>query len=645
MHVTQHAAELCALLVSDLYGELPSRIFATLLTKGRCTVSQLAQHTALTPRQLRHGLAVLFQQNLLYTRADPESRTTWYDANPDACYNLVRTGKVVEAVNYQFGPMERELVQNLLQFGHARVHDLSQAFASRYPSLNGKSNGSNGHATGDMIASDDDLMIVLARLIQADIIETVRPESFRNPIDVFDDIKQDVTKTSPGEKATKTKMEIEQQIANRWKSFRDQGKGVKRQLDQTRGSMSKRRRLHNGRAANGAFDDETVPQLGPNLVVRINYEKCLVDLRNKRLADFAAGCLGETTGEVYRTLLGLLTANTPRPRKDELIEEETGPLPTATTLDIFEHLDESVNVASGIGKVSKSNVDDISAEKVRPNAPQSDDESDDESDEDEDAPRRSGISRITLDDADDDNDDDEQHAHTNGNGTNGTRETKVKFKDEGAPPASRVDQMRQHLLLLAESQHRFVRHCGTQGRGQWTVDFELLMERIRESELDAIIEQSFGRHGLRLTRILREKGKLDEKMLHSAALMRKPDVQGKMLAMEMAGLVDIQEVPKDSSRMANRTLFFWYFDAERTRSQLLDDIYKAMMRCLQTLQAERHKERNILSFVERKDVQGKEEEVMTAEHYNKYNEHLQIQEKLIAQLMRLDDMVSIFRDF
>lgn len=171
------------------------------------------------------------------------------------------------------------------------------------------------------------------------------------------------------------------------------------------------------------------------------------------------------------------------------------------------------------------------------------------------------------------------------------------------------------------------------------------MGRLRQSELDAFIEQSFGRHGLRLTRILREKGKLDEKMLHTAALMRKSDVQGKMLAMQMAGVVDVQEVPKDNMRLANRTMFFWFFDTEKLQSQILDDVYKAMLRCLQTLQVERFQERNILSFVERKDVQGKEEEVMTPEHYNKYNQHLMVEEKLLGQVMRLDDMVGVFRDF
>ncbi|KAL6855259.1 RNA polymerase III subunit C82 [Amphichorda felina] len=651
MLVTKHAAELCALLVNDLHGELPSRILIALLTKGRSTVPQLGQHTSLNPRQLRNGLAVLFQQNLLYTRTDPDTKITTYDANPDACYSLVRSGKILEAIDRQFGPSERELVQTLLQLGHARIHDLSQAFASRNHHANGNTNGSHN---GARISSTNDLLVALGRLIQADVIETVRPESFRNPVDVFHEIKHDVTKTAPGEKSTKTKTEQHEQILNRWRAYREQGKGLKRQLDQTRGSSAKRRKLYNGRAANGDFEDESVPQLSPNIIVRVNHERCLVELRNRKLAEVAADALGEVTGEIYHTLLSLLTVEFAKCRPDSLVEDDTpDPQLTVTTLDILDHLDDSVNVSIGIGKVSKDKLNVSSAEKLRAAPPQSDDESDN-SDIDEPVPRPARpMGSIDDDDSDEEEDDDDsdeeddigQQRSASSLKANGGRQTKVKFKEEAAPPLSRLDQMRQHLLLLKESKHQFIRHCGTQGRGQWTVDFKQLMHRLRDIELDAFIEQAFDRHGLRLTRILREKGKLDEKMLHTAALMKKSEVQEKMLAMQMAGVVDIQEVPKDSSRLANRTMFFWYFDGDRAEAQLLDDLYKTMVRCLQTLEVQRHKEKNILSFVERKDVQGKEEEVMTAEHYNKYNQHLEVVEKLLGQVMRLDDMVGVFRDF
>ena len=357
---------------------------------------------------------------------------------------------------------------------------------------------------------------------------------------------------------------------------------------------------------------------------------------------------------MYRSLLELLTTRTPRCRKDSKLlgqEDDEAPLPV-TTLDIYDHLDENVNVNSGIGKAPANKINQRSAERIKTNVPQPDDESEDSDDGGTSRPQRFNNNHVTEnnDDSHTEHSDEDDELGNNAqshrrSATNGERSSRVTFDDEPPPTGSRIDQMRQHLLLLKESSHRFVRHCGTMGRGQWTVDFDQVMMRLQEIELDSVIEHSFGRSGLRLTRILREKGKLDEKMLHSVALMKKGDVQGKMLAMQMAGLVDIQEVPKDNSRLANRTLFFWFFDGERSQTQLLDDIYKAMVRCMQTLQVERHKERNILSFVGRKDVQGKEEEVMTAEHYNKYNNHLEVQEKLLGQVIRLDGVVSVFRDF
>ncbi|KAK5998004.1 DNA-directed RNA polymerase III subunit rpc-3 [Cladobotryum mycophilum] len=636
MFVTKHAAELCALLVNDLYGELPSRILAALLTKGRANVTQLGQYTQLGPRHVRNGLGVLIQQNLLYHHTDPDSKRTTYEANVDACYSLVRSGKILEMIDRQYGTAERDLVQTLMLLGYARIAELTHAFESRAPKTNGHTNGTNGSSSG-LIQSESELHDVLARLIRSEIVETVRPASFRNPDDVYQEIEHEVTKVAPGEKVSKTKIEQQRQIMEQYRTYKEQSKGLKRQLDQFGGPVPKRRKLQNGHSR--SFDDDDTPPLNPNIVVRINHEKCLVELRNQRLAEFASDALGEITGEVYRLLLELLTAEFSRCRADPLLGDEPQQQVAVTTMEIYEHLDEEINVATGIGKAPKDKIDYQSAEKVYA-APVGLDFDSDDSDA---GPSRG---RSNPFGSDDDSDSDGGAAHkSRPTKTNGARPTKVKFEDSATSSDNRLDQLRQHLLLLTESKHRFIRHCGTMGRGQWTVDFDQLMERLREAELDAFIEQSFGRHGLRLTRILREKGKLDEKMLPSAALMKKADVQAKMLAMQMAGFIDVQEVPKDNTRVANRTLFLWFFDRERTQAQLLDDIYKGMVRCLQTLQVERHNERNILSFVERKDVQGKEEEVMTAEHYNKYNRHLEEQNKLLGQIMRLDEVVAVFRDY
>lgn len=245
------------------------RILVALFTKGRCSIAQLAQHTSLGPRHLRSGLGVLIQHNLLFHHTDAHSSIASYEANPDACYNLARTGKILEVVDSQYGTAERELVQTLIQLGYARVADLTHAFSSRAPKTNGHANGSHEPGAG-LIESEDHLNVVLTRLIQAEILETVRPDSFRNPAEVYREIEADVTKTAPGEKATKSKGEQQQQIVDRFRSFRDQGKMLKRQLDHTNGPVTKKRKLQNGSSHVDAFDD--VAQLNVRAACARMYE-------------------------------------------------------------------------------------------------------------------------------------------------------------------------------------------------------------------------------------------------------------------------------------------------------------------------------------------------------------------------------------
>jgi DNA-directed RNA polymerase III subunit RPC3 len=312
-----------------------------------------------------------------------------------------------------------------------------------------------------------------------------------------------------------------------------------------------------------------------------------------------------------------------------------------TTEDVFDHLCSSVDLSTGIGTASEDDIDVRFAEKIRKYPPQIQ------------GSRLHG----TLDEGDeilgsDDEDYDRTGDRPKGPHVNGHRQgsvtqngTKLGGDYSGEDQSSRTEQirqMRQHLLILAEAKQQFVRHCG---QNEWTVDFGPLVQQLRYVELDTMIEDNFGRHGLRLTRILREKGKLDDKTLPAMALMRKPDVHVKMAEMEMAGFLEVQEVPRDNNRAANRTMFFWFFDEARTLKRVLDNAYKSMVRCLERLEVERYKKRNVFSVTDRKDVRGQEEEKLRGDVYNEYLEYLNIEKKLLSQVSRLDDLVSILQDF
>jgi DNA-directed RNA polymerase III subunit RPC3 len=387
----------------------------------------------------------------------------------------------------------------------------------------------------------------------------------------------------------------------------------------------------------------------PRQVIRINYEKCLVDLRNRRLVQFATDMLGETSAYVYGVLLKLLTKDVPRCRADTVMdavedkEESEKDTISVTTDQILDNLKTSVDLSLGVGKAERRQVSSAAAEKIELYAPkkkllieEAEVDGEASADEEED----------DIESSEESEEDEDYKPATNGtNGVNGTNGTKVKFDESAAPKERRLDrptQLRQHLLILSETTQHFVRHCGP---NEWTVDFVPLMKSFREVELDAVIERISGRQGLRLVRILRAKGRLDEKALPNVALMRKPELQLKLLEMQTAGFVSVQEVPRDVKADVKKSFFLWFCDVDRSLQRMLDTSYTSMVHCIQVLEALRQKEQDVLETTKRSDVRGREKDTMRKEYYERYSRFLDCERKLFAQAMRLDDLVSVLRDF
>lgn len=378
--------------------------------------------------------------------------------------------------------------------------------------------------------------------------------------------------------------------------------------------------------------------------MRVNCEKCTVELRNQQLVHVVSEVYGDTTAQVYATLLLLLSKKIPRCRLDPEVdgdedEEAFNGDARISTNEVFDKLDPSLDVSSGIGRVSANATDRQTANRIQDMPPgkkvpyeEAEVVGEASSDEDE-GGHTNGHSF--------DDDEMENDHHETTNGVNGTK-SKVKFSDTGPAKLSRKEHFRQHLLMLCESEHNFLRHCAME---QWTVDFELLLRSLQVMELDAVIRRSVGLNGLRLVRILRRVGKMDEKTLPTLALMPKSDVQQVMLKMQMLGFADIQEVPRDNNRTPARTLFLYWTDTDRCLERMLDNTYKTMLRCLQRLEVQRRMEASVLDTVKRDDVRGREKEVMHERYYNRFVRVMDIQEKLLVQVMRLDNVVGTLRDF
>ncbi|KAM7199594.1 RNA polymerase III subunit RPC82 domain containing protein [Rhypophila sp. PSN 637] len=660
INVTRPVGELLSLLVEEFLGELPARIFKVLLTRGRLSAPTLAQYTSMTRRQLLHGLVVLQQHNLLHYKVDPESiHTTMYEANPENAYNLIRVGKILEMVDSTFGAAAKDVMRSLLLSGFTRISDLVAAYQEQIDEA-GKATktepddddpfaepeGVNGDAQaakkpGLVIKSTAQLNSVICRLVEAELIEVMHDKIFLTHHDLFKGAETKVMKEffPTGIKGNKAKVELQERIADELREDRSKSKSLKRKLEQS-GAAAKRRKLFTEGGLNGAPEEETDPLLDAKQVIRINHEKCLVDLRNRRLVQFVNEMIGETTGYVYGVLLKHLTSSLPRCRTDPLIDISEEHIEQGkgfvTTDEILDSLKTAVDLSLGLGKAPRDKFSSRAAEKVQDSAPkkkiilEADVDGDASADEEENDDGDGSDSDESMADGD------FKPAQANG--------TKVKFADgvAGDYKLDRPTQLRQHLLLLAESSQRFVRHCGP---NEWTVDFVPLIQTLKEAELDSIIEQQCGRPGLRLVRILRSKGKLDEKALTNTALMRKSEIQQTMLQMLKAGFAHTQEVPKDNKADVSKSFFLWYCDANRSLDRLQVRSYKSMLNCIQFLEVLRQKEKDVLSLTKRLDVKGREKDVMRKEYYDRYSRFLEHEKRLFAQMGRLDDLITLLKDF
>jgi DNA-directed RNA polymerase III subunit RPC3 len=281
-----HAELTVAIMLTDV-----QRIYSTLITRGRSTLSQLRQYTALTERQLRHGLAVLIQQNLLYFHTDSDTRTTTYEANPGPAYNLVRTGKILEMIETSYGAAVKDVMQSLFILGQTRIEDLKAAYEDR---IRQQDEATKGRGDEVMFEGDEatpaapkptlpvpsikKLNNILCRLVETGLVEVVHVQTFVSPEDIFSDVSDRVTRNKfpGGVKGAKGKLEFDEAVAMELRKIRRESTTLKRKLEES-GSAAKRRKLVNGDGVNGDHEQEGDPVLDVGSLSRCFVRTCMTN--------------------------------------------------------------------------------------------------------------------------------------------------------------------------------------------------------------------------------------------------------------------------------------------------------------------------------------------------------------------------------
>ena len=174
-----------------------------------------------------------------------------------------------------------------------------------------------------------------------------------------------------------------------------------------------------------------------------------------------------------------------------------------------------------------------------------------------------------------------------------------------------IDELQDQIATLAESCCGFI--FRDQESGDWTIDVNDAEQRLRDDEIMKMIKRRFGPMSLRIIRILIDRGKVDEKALQEIGLVNAKDLRRCLAQLHMHGFVDLQEVPREPQRQPARTIYLWFYDAERVRKRIVENLYKAMSRLLQRLKVERQRVGTTLQKAERSDVRGKEHEMLRSD--------------------------------
>ncbi|CAN9461590.1 hypothetical protein AA0119_g12926 [Alternaria tenuissima] len=663
-------AELCTFLVEDVYGELAARVYSILARHGRQSLASIARASYLNGRQIKYGLVILLQQHLIF-HSGSDAPLTYYEIDWQNSYAIVRFGKVVKLVEDRFGKKAANVMSNLLALGHTRIADLKEAYfppetESDDDSDNGTANGAgskrkrtngnhvngtvktNGVANGmpselddakpDLtnghgktngvhkadkaskvdsithngapeepgqeqddsdITSVDELYELIQLLIERGWVRTVTETQYLSPGDMHDmlyqeSIEQDNAGITPT--GTKDKDVVNRGTLERKRAMRDEWLTVPKFAKGGQPNGANKRMKMNG--ANGY----ATPSSDDDLVIRVNPEKIAVAMRSEQLVHLVEQRLGSVTARVYQTMLRMLESKTPRCWE----EWPDPPLPGGESGDASIDPRFLVTARDVATKLSRERGDLDIFEGIDPNA----------------------AVQITR----------KGHVNRTNVWTHPTDPAKLNMEE-------RTKVVDKHIQMLAEDPFHFVTWHSRAGFSQWHIEFDEIARQMIQTELENTISARKGSLGVKLVRALRKKGRLDERAMCNVMMMSAADVRGIVNDLTIQGFVQTQEIPKVDRREAKHSLHLVWYDRQRAREKLLHDTYKGMVRILQRIRYEREKIEFTLTKAERSDVVGNEEKWLSTRELDDLRKWKEVQEKLLLQLMREDDLVAALRDF
>ncbi|KAF2716423.1 hypothetical protein K431DRAFT_289425 [Polychaeton citri CBS 116435] len=632
---------------------------------------------------------------------------TYYQVNWSGAYNTLRVGHFVDLIEERLGKQAAEIVEALVLQGHARVQDLvdqckpspstskqetgkqkDRDHASRKKdaaiSRERETNGANGvvdaegisdesqsaksgqRSTGTQAGSkrqglnmtEERFHQTTRQLLKSGFLSRINVRMYKAPADLYFEIEGKVIEERfPDGKITgqKKKLEFDSAVNTLKRKIREEDDfsdvrdletkvGSKRSGSAMYAGPAKLQKV-NGMTPNGsgpraghAEATDSGPRLASNMVIGVNHYKIPVALRSQRLERLATRYLGESCGAVYGALLrsleskvrgvrdGISDSKAGKDGDDSDDDEEEYDLPSSSLVEVVDHLGTDIDLMCSITGLSDGSQNGINGKRKHQVL------------EDEDDFSNIGIKKVKKENA---SDDEAEEVPKDGQPPNGFH----SYRDR----SRRMKVVERHLALLAEHSLKFCDHVGNLGAGQWRVHFPALTQELVNHEVDTVIQSRYGRVGMRVVRMLRETGKLEEKEVALFTMMRGKTVRAVLNDLTSAGFLDFQEVPKDNYRLPNKTIYLYFIDQKRLEQKILYEAYLQIARCLQRLKIERTtKFKDVIEKSERiLHDYGKQqhESMMTRNEKQLLEFWREIEERMWVTIERCDSVIAVLRDF
>ncbi|KAK9447281.1 RNA polymerase III subunit RPC82-domain-containing protein [Limtongia smithiae] len=630
--VSQYEEELVVLLLRDSYGDLMAEVVEALIQHGRLTLPLLSRylHRRSTTTLQRVLVALIQNRFVQYWSGeddDGESQQTAYVAATRIIYNtLVRAGSIVTFTSDSFPDLvgAPEVVKNLLLYGHIRAADYL---------------ASAGTSTAAASAR-----AAVTTLLQRKILRTLRKHDFQpesdNYMRIFRRRLANIPRTntlSEAKRDAQAHDETKAEFSVLLHLHDDVNDGLIKKHSAS-SSHHKKSRSNDAQAA------ETV--VNESAVLAVNHDKFIVHMRAQLLTQLVAQRIGNVTAAVYKQVLDCMDAKIFRCQPHTSV--------TVSSLEVSRALNSEVNLACAIVSMSnrkrsrsrsrsQSHSSSRSAKRVK-RSKHSDDGDDSDSSRDnsmsDDSTRRSKKKKkpqIVSSNS-------ESGSGSNSNAHSDSEESEDSEDEAGSN--SRIEHVNLHLSLLALSQTMpFLTRIGSKGGGEWTIDFNVLSARARELEYESFIRRKFGNIAVRLLRIVRQHGRIDEKQLAQLALLPAKDIRSHLMAMHEIGALDLQEVPRGADRAPSKTFYLWFHKPESAYALMVQALLRTMARCYSRIIEERTRRPGIMSKLMRSDMQGDEgEATLTAAEKDEIKRVRNAELRLFSQITRLDKLVVVFRD-